>query len=288
MVIAVPAVYSARTLQFEDQEKFSCTQDGVGKFDFFYYSGEGTIDMGKVRVLSEGEEVEGKWVDRDERKVTYLQTKKRAYFVSEVMEFMDDKVYDMQVEFPDDDGSTRTVDFGMSCPGFVFACDIFEMSLDQCFNKDGTVYLEISGKGFGQSNHDDLIKQFTYLLKGGTKRHEGSLEDSDAVISDRGEGLFTIAVPLGYSVSYAYIRGMPYGCDKTIDDFDTITYKQCTTAPADFKPATAAATTTTQAKTAATSGKEAPAEEAQGNQGEESVSFFGRIWRAIASIFRKN
>jgi hypothetical protein len=287
MFVAVPAAYSLRVLEFEDQNKFSCTQDGIGKFDFFYDQGEGVIDKDDFRVTADGEEVKGMWLDRDGKGLDELEKGKRAYFVSDAITFMDDKIYDMQLEYPKEDGTTGTIDFEMSCPGFVFACSLFEMNLDQCFNKDGVVYLEISGSGFGQKNYNDLITQFTYVLKGTRKRHEGSLEDSDAVISENGEGLFTIAVPLGYSITYAYIRGTPYGCDKTIDDFDTITYKKCETAPADFEPKTETktTTTTTQAKTT-TADKEDSADEPAEDEEEEKVSFFGRIWRAIASIFK--
>lgn len=281
MIIAVQSAAALRVLEFEDAEKLSCTEDGVGKFDFFYHSGEGDIDMDEVSVFFDGEELKGKWIDRDEKSLDYLRVKKRAYFVSNAMQFMEDRIYDMQLKYPKEDGTQGVFDFKMSCPGFVFACDIFEMTLETCYSKDGVVYLEISGKGFGQKDHDDLIKQFTYMLKGSRKRHEGSLEDSNAVITEDGEGLFTIEVPLGYSIQYAYIRGLPYGCDKTIDDFQTITYKKCTTAPDTVETQ---ATATTQ--TPENEDEETTADEPAEDEEEEKVSFFKKIWRAILSIFK--
>ena len=280
LLFIVPAVCSLRTLQFQDADKLSCTEDGVAKFDFFYYEGEGEIDMDSATVLADGIEVEGKWVDRDERSLDKLRKGKRAYFISDVTQFMEDRLYDMQVEYPDDDGSMAVHDFQISCPGFVFACPIFAMNIERCYSKNGVAYLEVSGSGFGQHNYEDLITQFTYLLKGSRKRHEGSLEDTNAEITEK-DGLFTIKVPLGYSINWAYIRGKPYGCDITIDDYDTITYKQCTTiTDSESAPVQADEKEDTEKDIE----EDVTADDAK--EDEEEISFFGKIWRAIVSIFK--
>ena len=42
--------------------------------------------------------------------------------------------------------------------------------------------------------------------------------------------MYTIVYPIDFTVSTAYIRGVPYGCDKSIDDSKTLSYKKCATA----------------------------------------------------------
>lgn len=286
VVMAAQVVYSLRILDFSDTD-YSCTKDGRGRFDFFYRDGEGSIDMSKAKVTADGDEIKGAWYDRNGNEIGYLKKGRRGYFVSDIVQFKEDKVYVVELEYPESDGSTSTTDFEMSCPGFEFACEIFEMSLDKCYNKAGSAYLEISGSGFGEIGAD-LTLDFTYFLKGVSKRHDGSLEGMDVDISNV-NGKYLLKIPLGYSISYAYIRGKPYGCDRTIDDFDTITYKKCTTIKT---PTQTTTTQITETETDDTNEQEESAEEDvddkdAGQIQDQKPSFFSRIVRFILSIFKR-
>ena len=225
-ILTVEAACSLRVIE-PDYSDISCTKDGKVRFNFFYVSGEGTIDLDDVVVTANNKKINGTWYKhKSDTKRESLRSGQRAEFISDLMQVNEDRLYTIRVRYPDDDGVPKSFEYEMSCPGFEFACEIFEMNLDECYNRGGNVYLEISGSGFGDLGAN-LTTDFKYYLKGNSKRHEDTLVDMGAEISKVKEGLYLVKVPLGYYVSWAYIRGKPYGCSKTIDNLDTITYKKC-------------------------------------------------------------
>jgi len=281
--IAASVASAVRVLDFDDQG-LQCTQDGVCKLNFF---GEGNIDLDDVKVLAEGNEIKGEWVDRDGDEMSSLRPGKRANFISNYGEFYDDAVYDMEIKFPDDDGKTRYISFQVSSPGFIFSCDAFAVEMVECVNKGGTLTMEIHATGFGRTWKESFTGTnpekgwLEFNLPGSRQRHEGILDTTEATIT-KDEDTYTVVYPLGFAVSTASIRGIPYGCDKTIDDSKTLSYKKCTTIkdePAAQTQQTTEPAPITAAATADTIDK--PASGASPSQEEKSESRFNVMYILI-------
>jgi hypothetical protein len=191
--------------------------------------------------------------------------------------------------YPDDSGTENQLTLEIGCPGFEFSCEIFNMELVRCYNRGGSIFLEIEGDGFGKEGAN-LREDFRYYLKGTYKRHEDTLVNTSAEISQVNDNLYLIEVPLDYKVNWAYIRGRPYGCVKTIDDLDTITYKRCTTIsesdePADEpEPKSSPLTGAASADTKSSSTQEPSTSGAKSD--ESKPSFFSRLLVMILSMFR--
>lgn len=281
-LIAASAASAVRVLEF-DNSGMSCTQDGVCKLNFFYQSGDGSIDLDDVEVLAEGNEIKGEWVDRDGDEISSLSPGKRANFISDYGEFYDDGVYDMELKYPDDDGKTKYINFQVSSPGFIFSCDAFAVEMMGCVNKGGTLTMEIHATGFGRTWKESFTGTnpekgwLEFYLPGNRRRHEGILDTTEATITRDGD-IYTVVYPLGFTVSTATIRGVPYGCDKTIDSSKTLSYKKCTTIkdepaaqPQTTEPApiTAAATSDTGSEPAP---EDSPAQDAQDEQTESGFN----------------
>lgn len=296
-LVTVHAAYSARIIDIDNDGR-SCTNNGRLRFNFFYSGGEGDMDLDDVTIYADGKAVNGAWYRHVQdikllgSEIHSVEKGKRAMFFSDYYEFIEDKIYSMKVRYPNEDGSKSSVELQMSCPGFLFACEIFEINMEKCYNRNGTIYLEFSGEGFGDIGAD-LEKDFIYVLKGTSKRHEGSLEDMNAEISEVRDNYWLISVPLGYHVSWAYLRGTPYGCDKTLkgDFYNTITYKKCTADTSD----SSTETTTTNSKTTTTTNtaKTTTTTTQQDNSASGTISndskpsFFKRILSFIVSIFAR-
>ena len=290
LVLTAQAAYSARLLEVDPTGR-QCTEEGKAKFNFFYQSGEGSIDLeDDVKVFADGHIVKGKWYQHNtEVERTRVWRGQRAEFRSDPMEFEEDKVYEIKVVYPEENGKDTYFTIDMDCPGFEFSCELFSMELLKCYNRGGSIFLEIEGNGFGKTGAN-LREDFRYYLQGTYKRHEDTLVNMSAEISQVNDNLYLIEVPLGYKVNWAYIRGRPYGCVRTIDDLDTITYKKCTTISESEEPASEPApksSPVTGAATADTKSSSTPPPASSGEKSDESKpSFFSRLLIMVLSIFR--
>lgn len=284
-LIAASAACAARVLDFEDDE-LKCTQDGVCKLNFFYQSGDENIDLDDVKVIAEGDEIKGTWVDRDGDEIISLKPGKRANFISDPGEFYDDAVYDMELSYPDDDGQTRYITFKVSSPGFVFSCDAFSVEMLECVNKEGTLTMTIHATGFGNAWKESFTGSnpekgwLEFELPGSRRKHEGILDTTDATITRDGD-MFTIVYPLGFAVSTAYIRGVPYGCDKTIDDDKTLSYKKCITVKDETSEPEPADSPVTGAATADADEPDEPAAAESAGQDEKGKPGFNMMYVLI-------
>lgn len=275
-VLTANIAFAGSLLDF-DEHDMSCTKNGVGKFNFFFKQGEGEIDLQETKVFADEKEIKGEWMNFKEKEINTIKRGERAFFVSDIAEFKEEKIYDMEIKYVDTDETEKNLDFQMSCPGFEFACEIFEMEMNKCYNKEGKVFIELEGGGFEQNNYKVLFEELEFFLKGNMKRHEGSISGMNPKASGSNRN-HIIEIPLGYPITYAYIRGKPYGCDRTIDSLDTIAYKKCTTLAEKTEPSDNTEQISEE--------KDNEKQENKTEQPEEKKeSFFGKIWRFITSIF---
>lgn len=148
----------------------------------------------KVFARRQGEidfkELTGKWDS------TRLEQNDNIFFKSNIVQLRHKAVYDLKLKYLDINKEEKEVTSEVTCPGLLYNCELFNITIEQCYTKDNefTAYLYLGGSV--PSENIDIIKldpkkDFDYYFKA-----ESSFEDTNNNIAKTG------ALPLNSEITY--------------------------------------------------------------------------------------
>ncbi len=188
LLVFIFSIVNASALLFYSGE---CFNDGHARITVNAGDNDSKVYTSQITTKVDGMELDYDW------SVDYMRNSndgKRKYGFLETDEgiFNEKKEYKIEITyFIEDDPEKKIVTGEMDCPGLRFSCALLNLTIDQCYTKEGKFIAELTILGIEQSagveREPDVAVKYNLIAE---KRYE------DSIGNNKEEGL----LPAGYTI----------------------------------------------------------------------------------------
>jgi len=200
-IVFICSIINASALMFYSGE---CFNDGMARITVNAGDNDSKVFSSQMKTFIDGIEVDGEWSGVHFRN-SNDGSKKYGVFETKEGLFNEQRTYNIEISyFIENDPQKRTISGTMDCPGLRFSCALLNLTVNNCYTKEGKFVADLIIAGIDQSSGIEkspdeaviygITAEKKYLDVSGNTRESGKLPVGYS-ITQKGKDRYTIEAP---------------------------------------------------------------------------------------------